>query len=336
MWRGKLIVTFLWSACTLVAACPTTAQVRAPSASAGPEAVWNPSSEMIAGIRKKCGAADPAKISDCFYAEIQSAGASPEAIAFARSFVSKGVGYMRAFREIGRVDIAYVEYAFRANEMEGILLVNGLPPMFDVDDPRFLSQEDLRKNGDYNALLKQFPRCTVWPGDRHDTNVPSPESSTNNWQDFKFNYILLDGCHACARIGEAVASFRFDSSGRFRETRVLAIRPGGAEDDARPVLQRRPEPIHASVGKTFTITLEANLTTSYSWRLAVPLDASILKQVGNIYQQPTSGNMGAPGNEVWKFEAVGKGVTEIVFEYARPFEKDLPPAKKSHFWVEVE
>jgi predicted secreted protein len=336
MRRGLLLVAILCGACSLIVTRLTAAQAPTPYSIVGPEAAWNPAPETIAGIRSKCGAGDPAKISDCFYKEMQSAGASPEAVAFAKSFASRGIGWMRAFRETGRVDIAYVEYAFRANEMDGILLVNGIPPMLDVDDPKFLSQEDLKKSADYNALLQKYPNCSVWPGDRYHTDTPSPESSTKNGQDFKFKYILLNGCHACARIGEAIVSFHFDSDGHFQGTVVLAIRPGGAEDNDRPALQKRLDPIRSSNGKTFTINLEANHTTGYSWRLASPLNTAILKQVGNTYQEYGAGNMGAPGKEIWEFEGIGKGATEIVFEYVRPFEKDQPPAKKSHYWVIVE
>jgi predicted secreted protein len=335
MRRAGFLISFLCGACAFFLPHRITAQSQAPAAIVGPEAAWNPSAQILAGIRAKCGAADPARIGDCFYDEMKSSGASPEAIAFARSFSSIGIGYLRAFRETGRVDIAYVEYAFRANDLEGVLLVNGSPPMIDVDDPNFLSQEDLRKNGDYNALLQKYPQIAVWPADRYDTLLPTVEPSADNGQNFKVNYVLLYGCHACANIGEATVSFRFDSSGRFRETKVLAIRPGGAEDADRPVLQRRPGTIHATVGKTFTISLEANPASGFSWWLAVPLNVDILKYVSNVYQ-PLSGKIAAPGNDVWTFEAVGKGTTEIVFEYVRPFQTGASSAKKSHFWVEVD
>jgi predicted secreted protein len=336
MRRPALLIALLCGACAFLLALSLTAQSQPPGRSVGPRAVWNPSPEIIARIRAKCGAGDPAKLGDCFYTEMELAGASAEAVAFARSFPPKGIGYLCAFREAGRVDVAYVEYAFRANELKGVLLVNGSPPMLDVDDPKFISQEDLRASADYSALLQKYPRYTVWPGDRHAPNAVAAESSADNGQNFKVNYILLDGCHACAKIGEAVVSFRFDSSGRFRETKVLAIRPGGAEDEDRPALQRRPATIHASVGKTFTISLKATPTTGYKWWLAAPLDVDILKYVSNAYRPPDSGETGAPGNDVWTFEALGEGLTEIAFEYVRQVEWGVVQAKKMNFWVKVE
>lgn len=335
--RRANVAFALWcGVCAFLLARPATGQLHSSDRDVGPQAVWNPSPEIIARIQAKCGAGDPAKIGDCFYAEMKSAGASQEAVAFARSLAAKGIGYLRAFREMGRVDIAYVEYSFRADELKGVLLVNGSPPMLDVDDPRFLSQEDLRASADYNGLLRKYPRFTVWPGDRHAPNAVAAESSVDNGQIFKVNYVLLDGCHACAKIGEAVVSFRFDSSGRFRETKILSVRPAGAEDEDRPVLQRRPGTIHASVGKTFTISLQANPASGYKWWLAAPLNVDILRYVSNVYQPPASGETGAPGIDLWTFEALGAGVAEISFEYARQVEWGVVQAKKMNFWVKAE
>src|ERR1700679_117051 len=83
-----------------------------------PAAVWNPSTEILAAIRVKCGEGDPAPIENCFLTEMKSAGASPEAVAFSKSLASTGVLYLRSFRQVARVDVAYIQYAFRANELD--------------------------------------------------------------------------------------------------------------------------------------------------------------------------------------------------------------------------
>jgi hypothetical protein len=199
----------------------------APAAGAsdrvGPKAVWKASPEVIVKLRAECSA-DPAKVGACFTQFMQSAGASSEAVAFAKSLADKGYGYLRAFRRTGRVDIAYVEYVFRANEMEGVFLVNGDPPMIDVDDGQYLSPLVQQKNTDYAALLRQYPQATVWPADRGETNAPTVVSSTHG-QQFDVEYRLRNGCHACAQIGTELVAFRFDDSGRFHGTMVLGVRP---------------------------------------------------------------------------------------------------------------
>ena len=63
---------------------------------------------------------------------MKKAGASPAALAFTRRTGSQA--YLRALREAGNVDVALAIYPFRANENEVWLLVNGDPPLIDVDD----------------------------------------------------------------------------------------------------------------------------------------------------------------------------------------------------------
>src|SRR5271168_2310454 len=149
------------------------------------KAVWNPPAEVLAAIRQKCGDADPTHIEKCFLNEMKAAGASPEALAFTESLASSlGVIYLRAFRHVERVDIAYIEYAFRANELEGVLLVNGTPSPIDVYDDRFALDAEMKKNAAYAALAEQYPRISVWPGDRLDSKLPTVTSGSWGVQTF--------------------------------------------------------------------------------------------------------------------------------------------------------
>jgi predicted secreted protein len=312
--------------------------------------VWNPTPDVLSEIRRKCTEGDPAQHAVCFVDAMKSAGASDEAAAFVTEFAGNGLAFVRAFRNTGRVDIAYIEYLFRANELDGVLLVNGAPPIIDVDDYKFVSQEDLRKNADYAALLQKYPDASVFPGDRYHTELPTSTTSTEDNQIFNVEYLLQDGCHACARIGTLVASFVFDASGRFVEMRILKVRPGGEADYDRPVLSRRPDSedaggnpsevrlnpteVHSTVGDSFTITVPANHTTGYSCRLAKPPDPNILKQTSETYSEDNSGRIGSGGKELWTFEALGKGTTDIEFE-CRPFEKDATPVNTAKYTVEI-
>ncbi len=300
------------------------------------KAVWNPASDVLSEIRRKCTEGDPAQHEACFLEAMKSAGASDEAMAFVKEFAANGLAYVRAFRDTGRVDIAYIEYLFRANDLDGVLLVNGRPPIIDVDDYKFLSQEDLRKNDDYAALLQKYPNVGVFPSDRYHTEQPVANLTANEGQEFQVEYLLQDGCHACARIGTLIVAFDFDSSGRFTEVSALGVRPSPKQDDAQPSVRKRPSTIETKVGDTFTIPLEANHTTGYSWRLAQQPDPAILKQLGEKYDEDSSGGVGAGGVETWTFQAMAKGTATLVFEYARPFEKNVPPAKTSKFRITIQ
>jgi predicted secreted protein len=308
------------------------------------EAVWNPPAEALATIRQKCGEADPIHIEKCFLNEMKAAGASPEAMAFAESLAGTvGVVYLRAFRRVERVDVAYIEYAFRANELEGVLLVNGSPSPIDVDDDRFTVDAEMRKNAAYAALAEQYPHISVWPGDRFESKLPTVTSTGWGTQTFMVQYLLRDGCHACAEIGTAAVGFTFDTGGNFQAARVANV-VAGAAPRAAEIAPRSGgfdvaggvEEIRVLAGKQFSITLAANRTTGYSWRLAAPIDPAMLKQISDEYQATDSGAVGAPGEEVWTFAAIGKGAVPIGFEYVRPFEKDAKPVKTARYSVVIE
>jgi predicted secreted protein len=282
---------------------------------------------------------------------MKSAGASDEAMAFVKEFAAgDGLAYIRAFRSTGRVDIAYIEYLFRANELDGVLLVNGTPPIIDVDDYKFLSKEDLRKSADYATFLQKNPNANVFPAGRYHTEQPVESSSDNGRQSFEVDYLILDGCHACARIGTLLASFEFDGSGHFDGVRALKVRPGGETHADRPMLSRRPDErppenakegkldareVRSKAGSSFTIVLAANHTTGYSWRLSKPLNANLLRQVSDVYEEESSGRIGAGGKETWTFEALSAGTAEIEFEYARPWGKDVAPVNTAKYTVEI-
>jgi hypothetical protein len=188
-------------------------------------AVWSPSPQILSAIREKCGKGDPSGLNICFLSEMQSAGASPQAITFTKLFAGNGMAYVRAFRKAGVVDIAYIEYAFRANELNGVLLVNGDPSIIDVDSGEFASQENFSKNPAYTALARKYPHISVWPGDRYHTTKPTVSHLESGGQSFVVDYVLRDGCHACAQIGTASLSFTFDQHGRFNGVQAGPIVP---------------------------------------------------------------------------------------------------------------
>src|SRR5689334_14050594 len=60
-----------------------------------------------------------------------------------------------------------------------------------------------------------------------------------------------------------------------------------------------------AVGNTLTLKLGSNYTAPYRWRAETKIgDTSILKQTSHEFVQPTSDALGAPGTEIWTFEAL--------------------------------
>lgn len=154
---------------------------------------------------------------------MQKAGAPHAAVAFARGL--DGQGYLRALRETGRVDVALAEYPFRANENEVCLLVNGTPPVVDVDDLAVLDRGALAANPEYAALSRTYPRIAIFPGNRGSARGPAALRLSGGGQRFVVSYSLRDGCHACKIIGEVGLRFDFDVEGRFRGVEVQRVRP---------------------------------------------------------------------------------------------------------------
>ncbi len=95
------------------------------------------------------------------------------------------------------------------------------------------------------------------------------------------------------------------------------------------------KPINATVGQEFKIALESNPTTGYQWLLAKPLNESMVKQVGRVYERPNPRQAGAAGCEVLKFNALCEGRTEIHLKYARLFENGGGAARSTNFVVVI-
>ncbi len=98
------------------------------------------------------------------------------------------------------------------------------------------------------------------------------------------------------------------------------------------------ESIEIATGKNFAIKLVSNPTTGYGWQLAEPLNEYVVSLVTNMYEPAKTDRrvVGSGGHEIWTFNAVGKGRTEIAMEYLRSWEKDVPAIKTNVFSVVVE
>lgn len=102
---------------------------------------------------------------------------------------------------------------------------------------------------------------------------------------------------------------------------------------AQPTAEIVRKKVHT--GEEFSVKLESNPTTGYSWRMALSPDPGVVQSAGDRYVAPNTEMMGAPGQEIWTFRAVGEGSTRIVLEYVRPWEKDVPPARTHEMIVVV-
>jgi inhibitor of cysteine peptidase len=101
-----------------------------------------------------------------------------------------------------------------------------------------------------------------------------------------------------------------------------------------PEVQPTPEQITQNENvivdktKSFSIVLESNPTTGYSWE--PKFDETYIKLVSASFipYPETSNKVGGGGTQNFEFSALQSGETQITFTYARPWEKDNPAETK--------
>ncbi|MCX7120471.1 MAG: protease inhibitor I42 family protein [Gammaproteobacteria bacterium] len=107
-----------------------------------------------------------------------------------------------------------------------------------------------------------------------------------------------------------------------------------------PVFVSHKKPLLVTQNQAFQIELKSNPSTGYSWHWhATKGDENLLSLVSHKYSAPTNKKLvGAPGMEIWTFKAKNGNyavnqVGHIVMDYARPWEKNTPPASRVTFIV---
>jgi len=212
-----------------ISSCLLAAHAQNPQPKVGPSAVWKLPDALRMTIQKKCGeATQPPSFAECFINQMQAGGASPQAVAFTRELykVSGGdVGILYGFHKVGPVDIAWVNYPLRANTNDGLLFVNGQPPILNVEDLKLLDQAAMQQDPQFQNTKAQFPNAAVWPGDRDGTTWPNSQPGTNGGVQFTVGYPLINGCHACERVGFAMFNWNFDARGKFLGTTFVGMTP---------------------------------------------------------------------------------------------------------------
>ena len=77
--------------------------------------------------------------------------------------------------------------------------------------------------------------------------------------------------------------------------------------------------IQLAVGDIITVELCSNPTTGFQWEYETT-GRTVLQETDHEFVPPGSDKAGAPGKDIWTFEAIEKGETELRMEYSRPWE----------------
>jgi hypothetical protein len=73
--------------------------------------------------------------------------------------------------------------------------------------------------------VAQFPKTTLFPGDRDGTTWPNANTNSEGGKSFTLGYPLLNGCHACEKVGTAEFNWKFGPTGKFLGTVFMGMTP---------------------------------------------------------------------------------------------------------------
>ena len=76
------------------------------------------------------------------------------------------------------------------------------------------------------------------------------------------------------------------------------------------------------VGDKIRLELCSNPTTGFKWLYEIT-NENVLKEEDHDFEEPEEGITGAAGKELWTFEAIETGTTELQMEYSQPWEGGL-------------
>jgi predicted secreted protein len=99
-----------------------------------------------------------------------------------------------------------------------------------------------------------------------------------------------------------------------------------------PTAYHEGDSIKVAVGEEFVVALRATPSTGYVWTAAGNPDVTFI----STHQVAGGSQPGAQGTQEMSFEGRQAGDSQLVFTYARSFEKADPPAKTAKLPLTVE
>jgi hypothetical protein len=187
----------------------------------GGSAVWQLPAEFLTTAHAACERPSSSSYADCMIGQMAKAGAPGDAVQFTRELYKQShgeFGVMTGFQNEGPVAFAWITYPLRANTNYGLLLLNGQPPIVNVEDLRLLDVKTMKRSSQFRDVKRQFPNVDIWPGDRDGRIWPNSQAGPDGGVQITVAYPLINGCHACARAGAAIFNWNFDMRGKFLGT----------------------------------------------------------------------------------------------------------------------
>lgn len=183
-------------------------------------ATWQISPQFLATSPVACEKAKADNL-ECLLDQMTKGGAPAPAVNFTRELYTQShgdFGIMTGFQNQGTLAFAWITYPLRANTNNGLLMVNGQPPIVNLEDLKLLDTKTMKQSFQFRDIKDQFPNVDLWPGDRDGKTWPEPQAGPNGGTQFLLSYPLRNGCHACANAGTAIFTWNFDAKGKFMGT----------------------------------------------------------------------------------------------------------------------
>lgn len=89
-------------------------------------------------------------------------------------------------------------------------------------------------------------------------------------------------------------------------------------------------------GDRFEVRLEANATTGFEWVVDSESASEVVTIVSSTYEEPPTDLVGAPGTQIFVFEATTAGAGILRLEYIRPFDEPPVPERIVELIVSVD
>jgi len=217
-----ILVVVGWAACVMA----QSSSAQNGSAKIDASAVWQSTPQFLTAGHAACDSSS--HVVECLIGQMSKAGAPVAAVNFTRELYKQShgdFGIMTGFQGMGPVAVAWITYPIRANTNYGLLLVNGQPPIVNVEDLKLLDRKTMEQSPQFQDLKNQFPKVDVWPGDRDGKTWPESQPGPNGGTQFVVSYPLINGCRACARAGLAIFTWNFDAHGKFLGTSFQGMTP---------------------------------------------------------------------------------------------------------------
>lgn len=88
-------------------------------------------------------------------------------------------------------------------------------------------------------------------------------------------------------------------------------------------------------GEQFEVRLESNASTGFSWEIAAEAGPMAVELRTRTYEEPDTDLVGAPGTEVFRFEAIGDAEV-LRLEYVRSFDDPPIPDRVIEYIIRVD